>query len=443
MRKTRFQRPFKRRLFSTKLVIATLAVLTALLILGFPFKSIAAADYAKIYYVSNSGRIRIEPGRIPALGEKLYNRSRTLRIAAGRHYAHLALREDKGTRSENDDVSSPGLPYVRAESTNSGAVLYRFRCRSAGGIITVGYRRESTSSGGLTCEYDPAPAPTAHLRLLSESKSRKKPARASSSTEALYISQQSSSSVKVTPASDDVILYQTRYTEDKIVIDVVNGVILIETLEGETLLEAGNSFIYQFFSGTPGQQSQGINPDQTAVDDLLESDLWSLPIEPEIRSLRQELELVVEEPLPQQAQELLDLHNQYRDEVQVPRLTWSSTLADSAQSWADELAADGGALRHSEPGNGSGRGENLWGGTAGRFSLAQMVNSWGSEKRFFQNGRFPNVSSTGNWQDVGHYSQMVWRDTTQLGCGLATADRNDILVCQYSQPGNVMGQPVF
>ncbi|NEZ54121.1 SCP-like extracellular [Leptolyngbyaceae cyanobacterium CCMR0081] len=147
--------------------------------------------------------------------------------------------------------------------------------------------------------------------------------------------------------------------------------------------------------------------------------------------------------LPPEAQELLDLHNQYRDEVQIPRLTWSDELANNAQSWANELASSGGQLRHPDGLGGSGMGENLWGGTARAFSLDQMINSWGSEKRFFRNGRFPNISSTGDWEDVGHYSQMVWRNTTQLGCGLATGSGVDILVCRYSPPGNFSGQQVF
>ncbi|MDY7012856.1 MAG: CAP domain-containing protein [Cyanobacteriota bacterium] len=53
------------------------------------------------------------------------------------------------------------------------------------------------------------------------------------------------------------------------------------------------------------------------------------------------------------------------------------------------------------------------------------------------------MSSTGRWFDVGHYTQIVWRKTTQVGCGISQAGGNDILVCRYSPPGNFMSQPVY
>ncbi|MGA7936705.1 MAG: CAP domain-containing protein [Kovacikia sp.] len=140
------------------------------------------------------------------------------------------------------------------------------------------------------------------------------------------------------------------------------------------------------------------------------------------------------------ADEILKAHNRYRAEVGVPALTWSNTLASHAQEWANHLASLGGVLQHS---SGSGEGENLWGGTSGQYSYTQMIESFGNEKRYFVRGTFPNVSSTGNWADVGHYTQMVWRNTTQVGCAIARANGKDVLVCRYSPPGNYGGQIVF
>ncbi|WP_413175082.1 CAP family protein [Anabaena azotica] len=138
--------------------------------------------------------------------------------------------------------------------------------------------------------------------------------------------------------------------------------------------------------------------------------------------------------------ELLNAHNKYRQEVNVPPLKWSNTLANNAQQWANNLASRGGNLQHSQN---TGEGENLWAGTAGYFSYTQMVDSWGQEKQYFVNGIFPNVSSTGNWYDVGHYTQIIWRNTAAVGCGVARGGGKDILVCRYSPPGNYRGQRVY
>jgi hypothetical protein len=140
------------------------------------------------------------------------------------------------------------------------------------------------------------------------------------------------------------------------------------------------------------------------------------------------------------AQEILNAHNQYRKEVGVPPLSWSDTLARQAQEWANHLSSN----RKFEHSGVSGQGENLWMGTSRRFSFTQMVGRWGNEKQHFVRGRFPNVSKTGNWADVGHYTQMVWRNTTQVGCaGVDGGDGNYRLVCRYVSPGNVKGQSVF
>ncbi|NJR41766.1 MAG: SCP-like extracellular [Akkermansiaceae bacterium] len=135
-------------------------------------------------------------------------------------------------------------------------------------------------------------------------------------------------------------------------------------------------------------------------------------------------------------QEILDTHNRYRAEKRLPYLDWDNNVAASAQRWADYLASTG-RFEHSR---GSGNGDNLWKGTSGRFSFTSMVDSWGAEKRYFKYGKFPDVSTTGNWFDVGHYTQLVWRNTRSVGCGGRDGRGSYILVCQYSPPGNYRGQ---
>lgn len=138
--------------------------------------------------------------------------------------------------------------------------------------------------------------------------------------------------------------------------------------------------------------------------------------------------------------ELLSAHNKYRAALGEPSLRWSDDLAASALVWAEHLANDVHALKHS---GALAKGENIAMWTAGRASLTQLVDLWGAEKHYFIEASFPYVSTTGNWRTVAHYTQMVWRGTTEVGCGLATGGGNDYLVCQYSPQGNFMGERVF
>lgn len=139
--------------------------------------------------------------------------------------------------------------------------------------------------------------------------------------------------------------------------------------------------------------------------------------------------------------DILDQHNRERSATRAPPLQWDQVLASAAGAYARELAAIG-DLRHSPRQLRPGQGENLWMGTRGAFAPRMMVANWASEKSMFRPGIFPNVSSTGNWADVGHYTQMIWPGTTRLGCGIASSGRSDFLVCRYAPAGNVDGRPV-
>lgn len=138
-------------------------------------------------------------------------------------------------------------------------------------------------------------------------------------------------------------------------------------------------------------------------------------------------------------QAVLLRHNVERARVGVAPMRWNPALAASAQRWANRLAATGG-FEHA-PGNAEApEGENLWAGTPGYFAPEAMVDDWVREKRFFRQGIFPNNSTTGRVEDVGHYTQIIWRATLELGCARALGAREEILVCRYAEAGNYLGE---
>lgn len=136
---------------------------------------------------------------------------------------------------------------------------------------------------------------------------------------------------------------------------------------------------------------------------------------------------------------LLAAHNAERARYGFAPLTWSPQLAEQANSWAQDLARRG-AFEHSKDRQGA--GENLWMGTSGYYGPEQMIGAFIREGQYFRPGKFPDVSTTGNWADVGHYTQLIWPDTRQLGCAAVSNGSKDVLVCRYFPAGNMVGQQI-
>jgi len=141
------------------------------------------------------------------------------------------------------------------------------------------------------------------------------------------------------------------------------------------------------------------------------------------------------------AMRLLAAHNRERLMVGHPALVWDPYLAASAASYGPTLASLR-RLVHSPRETRAGQRENLAMAWHGTMTPEQLVGMWSNEKRMLQPGIFPAVSATGRWEDVAHYTQMVWPTTTRVGCAIFSADW-DYLICRYSPPGNIDGKPVF
>ena len=124
----------------------------------------------------------------------------------------------------------------------------------------------------------------------------------------------------------------------------------------------------------------------------------------------------------------------------VAPLSWNAQLATDARVWADELAKTG-RFEHSPDEDGvEPQGENLWAGTPRAFTPEKMVGLWVAEKSDYRPGVFPNNSRSGDVEQVGHYTQLIWRNSGQVGCATAVGKNEEFLVCRYSHAGNVYGE---
>ena len=140
----------------------------------------------------------------------------------------------------------------------------------------------------------------------------------------------------------------------------------------------------------------------------------------------------------------LRVHNCARGTVlpaatpRIPPLRWSPSLAQTAQGWANQCT-----WQHSGT---PGLGENLY--AAAPWSAAQTTaaTSWASE--FADYNYAANSCASG--EQCGHYTQMVWRSTRFVGCAIRNCSTGTpfgaqfpnwtIVVCNYSPPGNYIGQ---
>lgn len=150
--------------------------------------------------------------------------------------------------------------------------------------------------------------------------------------------------------------------------------------------------------------------------------------------------------LEQVAQDLVDAHNAVRAGAQpapAPALedvTWDDNVAGIAQDYANQCR-----FEHSHHEN---LGENLAFFSGTDSTGADITESWASEAADYDYAS--NACADG--AQCGHYTQIVWRDTHRMGCGISecTIEFCDggscddvaglLWVCNYSPPGNFVGE---
>jgi pathogenesis-related protein 1 len=136
-------------------------------------------------------------------------------------------------------------------------------------------------------------------------------------------------------------------------------------------------------------------------------------------------------------------HNEVRAAHGVDPLSWDPALAAIALAWAERCVdqEDPAGLIDHNPGRSDGYGayvgENVY-GSGGAASGAGAVRTWASEESVYD---YEANSCAGV---CGHYTQIVWADTTKVGCGLHLCDGltyGNTIVCDYAPGGNDGGRP--
>lgn len=115
----------------------------------------------------------------------------------------------------------------------------------------------------------------------------------------------------------------------------------------------------------------------------------------------------------------------------LPALEHHNGLAGAAQQWAN-----GCKFEHS----GNGYGENLAFFSGQDSRPAEVVGAWAAEVADYDY----QANSCADGAQCGHYTQIVWRNTAQVGCGATACNVEGfdgiLWVCNYNPPGNVVGE---
>ena len=133
-------------------------------------------------------------------------------------------------------------------------------------------------------------------------------------------------------------------------------------------------------------------------------------------------------------EKVLERHNYYRNLVGVEDLQYSEECAEFAQSWAESLAKKDRGLYHSDSEK---YGENVFWASY-NASVEEAIEEWAFERKYF------NKKTRKYTSKVGHYSQMVWRDTKFVGMGAARSKSGGVYwVASYYPPGNWQGEKAY
>ena len=127
----------------------------------------------------------------------------------------------------------------------------------------------------------------------------------------------------------------------------------------------------------------------------------------------------------------IDKHNEARAAVGVGLISWNATVAAYAQNYANRRTTDC-ALQHSQ----GPYGENIAIGYGDGFGPVEAFKLWVDEKT-----NYDYKSNSCVRDQCLHYTQIVWRDSVQLGCGMAQCkDGWTFITCNYYPRGNYLGQ---
>ncbi|XP_051164451.1 venom allergen 3-like isoform X1 [Leptopilina boulardi] len=164
---------------------------------------------------------------------------------------------------------------------------------------------------------------------------------------------------------------------------------------------------------------------------------------------------------PAQESEIVRIHNEYRQRVasgqerrgrpgpqprarNMPNMVWDRELATVAQRWANQCKFEHDTCRRVRRFN---VGQNIataWTTGSNPSSIRDLITMWYDEVALFNRNEVERYVFR---LETGHYTQMVWATSINIGCGYVNhmvGNRNTVLlVCNYGPGGNIRGGKIY
>ncbi|KAJ8921932.1 hypothetical protein NQ315_008566 [Exocentrus adspersus] len=151
---------------------------------------------------------------------------------------------------------------------------------------------------------------------------------------------------------------------------------------------------------------------------------------------------------------IVNEHNRLRDLVSqgkvrgqpkglnLKKMFWDDTLASKAQDIADLCQ-----FKHKKVNDRRWKvGQNLYKQSSSKFQIGAnwngAIQAWFDEHKNYRYSRKFRLT-----KGTGHYTQVVWADTSHIGCGYAYyasgSMYDKLYVCNYGPAGNIKGRLIY
>ncbi|KAI9705253.1 MAG: hypothetical protein M1820_005251 [Bogoriella megaspora] len=149
------------------------------------------------------------------------------------------------------------------------------------------------------------------------------------------------------------------------------------------------------------------------------------------------------------AQQAVDLHNKHRsNHTDTPPIEWDQDLADAAETVAKQCS-----WSHITSANNLTFGQN-YGASPTGATIGDAIEMWYSETSLFLPSYYGALSPTdrgcsesGSCPEYGHFTQLIWKGTTKIGCFIADCSGGYSLnaeeTSQGQSPPDGKADPVF